>query len=97
MAAYMYEKGIAEHRVFIEDKATSTEENFKFSKIILDEHFADEYTTAYVTTDFHIYRAGGFAKQAGFNDCLGMSSVSAWWMWPNFYLREFAAIVHGII
>ncbi len=97
MSQYMFENGIAEDRVFVEDKATSTQENFNFSKVILDEHFEHAYKTAYVTTDFHIYRAGGFAKRAGFEDCYGMSSVSAWWMWPNFYLREFAAIVHGWI
>ncbi len=95
MSEYMYEQGIDRDRVFVEATATSTEENFEFSKLILDEQFTSDYSIAFVTTDFHVYRAGLFAHSVGYTDAHGISSTSAWWMWPNFYLREFAAIVHG--
>ncbi len=97
MAKYMYDNGIDPARVIVEDRATSTYENFRFSKVLLDERLQEGYTTAYVTTDFHVYRAGKYASRAEFENCRGISVPSAWWMWPNFYLREYAAIVHSMV
>ncbi|MBO5560269.1 MAG: YdcF family protein [Firmicutes bacterium] len=62
-------KGIPEEKIYIEDKASSTTENFRYSKEVLDRHFDKKpYTAAFVTNDFHCYRAGRLAKLNGFDD-----------------------------
>lgn len=86
--------GISDERILIEDKATSTRENFLFSKAILDRRFgADGYTVGFATSDFHVYRAGLIARDAGLS-AEGIACRSRWYVIPNFYLRETAAIVN---
>lgn len=62
-------QGIPEENLYLEDQATSTSENFTYSKELLDRHFnGKKYTTAFVTNDFHCYRAGKLAKICGFEN-----------------------------
>lgn len=72
MERYLLENGIPKEKIIKEEKATSTYENFKFSKELLDKYFAElgvtEYELAYVTDDYHIYRAGQLAKIAGLGE-----------------------------
>lgn len=66
MATYLIGRGINPSRIIIEDKSTSTRENFEFSSVKLHEFFGEkEYSAAYITNEFHIYRAGVYAHQAG--------------------------------
>ena len=68
MKQLMLDCGVPEEQLILEDKATSTEENFIYSKKLLDEHFGsgEFYDLAFVTNDFHCYRAGVLAKKCGF-------------------------------
>ena len=72
MERYLISNGIPKEKIIKEEQATSTYENFKFSKILLDKHFSDlgkpDYKLAYITDDYHIYRAGQLAKIAGLED-----------------------------
>ncbi len=68
MERYLIANGIPEDKILQEDQSTSTEENFNFSKAILDEHFDSDYRIAYITNDFHTYRASLRARFAGFNE-----------------------------
>lgn len=69
MKRLMLAGGIPENRLIIEDKATSTSENYIYSKKLLDSYFNGRpYTAAYVTNDFHCYRAGRLAYINGFTD-----------------------------
>lgn len=72
MERYLLANGIPQEKIIKEEEATSTYENFKFSKELLDEYFAiqgkTDYKLAYVTDDYHIYRAGQLAKIAGFGE-----------------------------
>lgn len=86
------EKNIPRSKIILEDKSTSTVENFKYSKEILDEKLGGEYKVAYVTNDFHIYRAGEIAKDAGL-DAFGVSAPTPALITPNCYLRESLALV----
>ncbi len=67
MERYLTEHGIPKEKILKEDRSTSTEENFEFSKEILDSCFEDDYTIAYITNDFHTYRSGCRAKAVGFS------------------------------
>lgn len=66
MEQYLIKHGVPADIIIKEDKATSTEENFLFSKMILDKYFEGHYRIAFITNDFHIYRASNFAKLTGF-------------------------------
>ena len=92
METYLMAKGIPQDRIIKEEQATSTYENFKFSKEILDSKFGEEYTCAYVTNEFHCYRAGKIAEQAGLS-ANGVSVKTEWWKLPVNYMRESLAVV----
>lgn len=92
MERYLIANGISSERIIKEDMATSTYENFVFSKNILDNKFKDDYKIVYITNRFHIYRAGKLAEIAGLNaegygakDDIRAMSVS--------YLREVLAVI----
>lgn len=83
--------GISEDRIFVEDRSTSTEENFLFSGEIIKREL-DTENVVFVTSSFHVLRAERIAKKCGLN-ASGIPAPSAWYTLPNEYLREFAATV----
>ncbi|MDD4688135.1 MAG: YdcF family protein [Eubacteriales bacterium] len=93
MERYLVNKGVPAYNIIKEEKATSTYENFRFSKEILDKKFIEEYKIAFVTNDFHIYRASRLAKSAGFETASHISGITEWYTLPVNYLRECLAIV----
>ena len=92
METYLLAKGIPQECIIKEEQATSTFENFKYSKEILDSKFGSDYICAYVTNEFHCYRAGKIAGQAGL-DANGVSVKTEWWKLPVNYMRESLAVV----
>ncbi len=94
MERYLYEQGVPLSKIIKEDKSTSTEENFRFSKAILDERFNGNYKVAFVTDDFHIYRAGKTAERVGFKGIKHIHSngVISTFL-PNGF-REFCAVMY---
>lgn len=90
MEKYLIAKGIDGGRILKEDKATSTYENYIYSKNIIDERFKNA-KIATVTNDFHIYRAHILA------DIAGVETVTLHARTPfggriSAYLRELLAI-----
>ena len=65
MRRYMVNSGIANERIIMEDKSTSTEENFAFSREIIDSLYPNGARLAFVTTNFHVLRAELVAKKQG--------------------------------
>ncbi|MBE6717423.1 MAG: YdcF family protein [Ruminococcaceae bacterium] len=60
--------GIDENRIILEDKSTTTNENFKFGKKIVEEHSGKEFyelKTGFLSSDYHLFRAGVIAKING--------------------------------
>lgn len=94
MKGYLMARGVDEQQIIAEDKSTSTKENFDFSRKLLDAHFAGKpYKIVYVTNDFHLMRAGFYAKKAGYEDAQGLAAPSLWYMLPNYYTREYLAVM----
>ena len=60
------EMGIDKNRLLIEDKSTSTRENFKYSKEIIEKNGIKSKKITIITNDFHECRASEFAKQNGY-------------------------------
>ena len=90
MKRYLVSHGIDESRIITEDKSTSTWENFKFSKMILDERFPGA-SAAFVTTNFHVYRAGRVAIMNGI-EAEGYGAKDVWYTKLNNYMRESIAV-----
>lgn len=94
MARYLLERGVYPKDIIIEDKSTSTRENFQFSKELLDKFYeGKEYKTAYITNEFHIYRAGVYAKLSGFENTTHLHSNSRIGGIISTCLRETLAVV----
>lgn len=93
MKGYLMENGIDSQRILEESQATSTYENFMFSKQILDAVMEPDYRTVFITNDFHRYRAEKLAQKAGFIHMTYVRSATAWYLKPSVYLREMAAVL----
>ena len=86
---YLIQKGIKEKQIIIEDKSTSTIENMKFSKNVIDEIKKDA-KISFSTTSYHVFRSGVIASEQGI-DCEGMGSKTKWYFYTNALIREFLA------
>lgn len=92
MADYLMARGIAQERIILEDQSTSTYENFKFCKAILDARFDADASVAFVTTGFHVYRSRRVAAMHGIR-AVGLPARDIWYSAPNNYLREGIAVI----
>ena len=92
MERYLLERGVAQHRIVKEERATSTNENFKYAKQILDNTFTERYTTAFVTNGFHVYRADRLSKLNGLNSN-HLHAGLEWYSVSVNYVREFFAVL----
>ena len=91
MERYLINKGIPADKIIKEESSTSTYENFVFSKVILDDKFGSDYSVAYVTNEYHVYRAGGIAKSAGL-ETTHIHSSTLWYSVLPGTLRECLAV-----
>ena len=92
MEKYLLTKGVKPQNILKEEKATSTYENFKYSKEILDEYFKKDYKTAFISNEYHIYRANGISKTAGIKDSTHIHSNTRWHSVVTGVLRECLAV-----
>lgn len=101
-------KGIAEERILLEERSTSTAENLKFSAEVIAA-----YETAaaaqpdgaargdggvpekvvLVTNDFHVYRAARLAGKMGYGQVSGLGATDFFAVTIQYYVREFFAII----
>ncbi len=65
MQRYLLAQGVPDADIVVEDRATSTEENFAFSKALLDQRLAPGYRVVVISDEFHLYRASRLAAAAG--------------------------------
>ena len=86
-------------RLLPEGKATSTAENFKYSREVLRENGIDPDTAtiAVVTNDFHMFRTHLLARRAGMT-IIGLPADLPWW-WVDLActVRESFALVKTLI
>lgn len=67
MKEKLVEMGIDEKRLYLEEKSTSTKENFMFSKKILEEIAPGTKEITVISSDTHLYRACYIASEEGFS------------------------------
>ena len=92
-------RGVEEDRLLLEDRSTSTAENFAFSKELLEAHGIDTDTAviAVVTSDFHCFRAHLIARRAGLTVIDVPAEVDWLLLNANYYIREFFALGKTLI
>ena len=91
--------GIGESRLLLEERSTSTAENFAFSKELLRQAGIDPETAvvAVVTNDFHCFRAHLIAQREGLT-VLDVPAEVPWLLLnANYYVREFFALGKTLI
>lgn len=100
MYDYLTTRGVTSERILLEEQATSTAENFAFSKPLLAVEGIDVETdlVAVVTNDFHIYRAGLIAAREGYALTFGIPAELPWLhLEVNYCVREAFALVKTLI
>ncbi len=93
MEKYLLAKGMRPESIIKEENATSTNENMKFSKEILDSRLGDSCSIAVITNNFHIYRGVQIAKNEGFKDVTHLHAGLEWYNLMPCYLRESLAVL----
>ncbi|MGN1457053.1 MAG: YdcF family protein [Acutalibacteraceae bacterium] len=86
---YLVTQGIPEEQIKPETKSKNTLENMKFSKEIIGDSNAK---VLFSTTNYHVFRSGIFASQAGLK-AEGTGSKTKWYFWPNAFIREFVGLI----
>ena len=98
MFNYLTAMGIAEDRLWLEDKSTSTWENLQFSLAVIDEKAgAHPEKIGILSSEYHLFRAGLFAKDCGF-EAIGIPAHTPQFsIRINYFLREVAGVWHYFI
>lgn len=92
MQKYAVAKGVPIEHTMQENRSVNTYQNMLFSKQIMDSLKGDKYNSIFTTNNFHLFRAGLYAKRAGLNS-QGIGSKTAFYYWPNAMIREYIAII----
>lgn len=97
MKRYLVSHGIEETRLIKEDKSTSTMENLKFTRDIINKiDNKKNISLLIVTSDFHMFRAKFLAKRNGFKP-LGMPSNTILSIKPTYYIREYFGVIKSFL
>lgn len=97
MKRYLVERGINPSRIILEDKSTSTAENFKNTKELLKEMgYKDKIKIMVITSDFHMMRSKMLARRFGFEP-YGITCSTPAIVRANCYFREYFAVVKSYI
>lgn len=95
MKRYLLENGVEEKRLLLENKSTSTMENFKFSKEIIEKHSGktlENLNIKIVTSNYHVFRSNIIAKRQGYDNSNFNSNKTNLLLAPNYFFREFFAL-----
>ena len=90
MKNYLIAEGIPEEHILTENRSSTTLENMKFSKALIESR-SDNANVAFSTTNYHVFRSGIWAQRAGLK-AHGSGSRTKWYFWPNALLREMAGL-----
>ena len=91
IADYLIENGIDLDRIVLEDKSTTTYENFEFGTKIIENLAGkpiSQVKVAFLSSDYHIHRASIIAKRCGVVNCGKVSCPTPGEALPRF-LREY--------
>lgn len=104
IAAYLIEQGVDGGRIILEDKSTTTFQNFEFGKKVIENHAGKPINgvkVAFLSSDYHVHRASIIAKRYGIENCGAVACKTPGKALPR-YLRELVVAVelifpHGFV
>lgn len=96
MASELMRRGIPAERIVLEDKSTSTSENLRFSKALLEERGISGEILI-VTDGFHERRAQLLAKYEGILQTAAASAYTSWYLMPTYVVREWFGLTHAFV
>jgi uncharacterized SAM-binding protein YcdF (DUF218 family) len=91
MRDYLLRRDVPDDLIVLEDRATTTEENLKYSARLLAERDWTGRAVA-VTNNFHVFRAAVLARRLRLRMQI-IGAPTAWYFLPSAFLREFAALL----
>jgi len=96
MADYLIARGMTPGRLIREDRSTSTDENMRFSRQLLEhDGVSAAEPIVVVTSDFHLMRATRIARKAGFATVYEAGAATPLYVRYNAWLREYFANISG--
>jgi uncharacterized SAM-binding protein YcdF (DUF218 family) len=96
MRDFLVARGADPDRIVMEDRSTSTAENFANAKVLLDQRLDPGYRASFVTSEFHVFRASLVAREAGVRGG-HLHSDTLWYVQPSSYLRELVAVAKQLV
>ncbi|MCZ0717900.1 YdcF family protein [Aerococcus kribbianus] len=95
MSAYLVDQGIPSQKIIQEEEAHSTHDNFIFTRQIIEGHRRILQATpiAFVTSNYHLYRAYLYAHMEGIYQIIGLGAPSPLGDRIFGMIREFIAIL----
>ncbi len=96
MRRILLSRGISDKRLVLEDKSTSTDENIRFSKKLLEAMGRNTNRIAVATSEYHQKRAGIICKRYNI-EALPQSSHTKPILLPCFLMREIFGIFNEYI
>ena len=92
MKRYLVSKGIGAAQIVEENRSRNTEQNFQYSKELIDKHFSStSFSVACITSNYHAYRAKKTAEKADLS-IAQYNSGSLCYLYPSAYFREMLSI-----
>lgn len=92
MKEYTLEHSMQDLELFAETKSKNTYQNMLFSKKIIIEQGIPLDSGIFSTSDYHTFRAAGFARYVGLN-IDGIGAKTSKFFIPNAFIREYIAIL----
>jgi uncharacterized SAM-binding protein YcdF (DUF218 family) len=90
MKTYLINNGVSEDKIRYDENSTSTNENFAYSKLVIDSD-----KVAFITSDFHVMRASHMAKINGI-DATHVGASTPILTVPTACAREMLAQVYSL-
>lgn len=92
MYGILTKRGINKDRLILEERSTTTEENLKYTREILDERGLDPVVTI-ITSEFHEYRANQMAEKLRIKS-YSTPAHTFFVYFPTYYVRELYGILY---
>lgn len=90
------EQGVPGELIIDEDRSTTTRENMRYSRRLIEEHLGTGACVAVVSTDYHLPRCTMYATAEGLK-AIGVGASSAHRAWSRGYIRETTALTQAIL
>jgi len=97
MKRFLIEHGVEKKQIIKEENSTSTLENMKFTRVVLEKlDKGKNIKITIVTNNFHMFRAKFLAQRQGLK-AYGYPSPLHLMLVPTYFVREYFAVINSFI